>query len=112
LRAHPATAMLREAVVAQMRGTNVVKVKLYDLDGRTVFSTDTRQIGTDGSKNGGFLSARGGVPASELVHREKFSAFDQELEQRDMLSSYIGLRQAPNAAVEGVFEIYTDVTDL
>jgi hypothetical protein len=112
LRTHPDIAKLREAVASMMRGTQVIKVKLYENEGRTLFSTDPAQIGKDYSANPGFLSARKGRPASELTHRAKFSAFDGELEDRDVLSSYVALRAGPDAPIEGVLEIYTDVTDL
>ncbi len=112
LRRHPAIAGLRHSVVEQMRDTKMVKVKLYSLDGRTLFSTEAKQIGEDKSHNAGFLAARQGRPTSELTHRNQFSAFDQVLENRDLLSSYVALRRAPEAPIEGVLEVYTDVTGL
>lgn len=112
LRHHPAIAGLRDAVVDQMRDTKMVKVKFYNLDGRTLFSTEARQIGEDKSGNAGFLSARQGRPASELTHRDQFSAFDLVIENRDLLSSYIALRRTAGAPIEGVLEVYTDVTGL
>jgi diguanylate cyclase (GGDEF)-like protein len=112
LQHHPETDRLHRAVVEQMRDTHVVKVKLYDLKGRTLFSTETKQIGRDAGGNAGFQSARHGVPASELAHRDTFSAFEQQLEDRDMLSSYVALRGSADAPIEGVLEIYTDVTSL
>ena len=113
LRARPETARLREAVLMQMQGTAVVKVKLYNTSGLTVFSSDAAQIGVDQSKNAGFQVARAGGVASELTHRDTFNAFDGVIENRDVFSSYIPLRRAGhNDAVDGVFEIYTDVTPL
>jgi signal transduction histidine kinase len=113
LRARPETARLREAVLMQMQGTSVVKVKIYNLAGLTVFSSDAAQIGADQSKNAGFLAARSGGMASELTHRDTFNAFDGVIENRDVFSSYIPLRRAgQNGAIDGVFEIYTDVTPL
>jgi signal transduction histidine kinase len=113
LRARPETARLREAVLMQMQGTSVVKVKIYSLAGLTVFSSDAAQIGADQSKNAGFLVARSGGVASELTHRDTFNAFDGLIENRDVFSSYIPLRRAGGSdEVEGVFEIYTDVTPL
>ena len=41
-------------------GLSVVKVKIYDLNGLTVYSTDPRQIGEDKSPNPGYLRARDG----------------------------------------------------
>jgi putative methionine-R-sulfoxide reductase with GAF domain len=113
LRTHPETARLREAILAQMSGLSVVKVKIYDLNGRTVFSTEAAQIGQDKSANAGFLAARSGQAASELTHRDQFSAFEGTLQDRDVFSSYIPLRRGgPAEPIEGVFEIYTDVTPL
>jgi signal transduction histidine kinase len=111
LRAHPETAKLRQAVLALMDGLSVVKVKVYNLDGLTVFSTQASQIGEDKSTNAGFLAARAGKVASELTHRDTFSAFEQTIEDRDVLSSYLPIRRdGPAGQIEGVFEIYTDVT--
>ena len=112
LRQHPEIARLHQTVREVMRNTPVVKVKLYQRNGRTLFSTDPAQIGKDYSTNPGFISAIQGKPVSEVTHRDKFSAFDEERENRDVLSSYIPLRSAPDAPIEGVLEIYSDVTDL
>lgn len=112
LRAHPEIAKLRQSVVDVMRDTQVVKVKLYEVDGFTLFSTDPAQIGKDYKANPGFISANKGRPLSELTHRDKFSAFDREIVDRDVLSSYVPLRRKADAPIEGVLEIYTDVTEL
>ena len=111
LRAHPEIARLHQAVTAQMNGLSVLKVKIYNLEGLTVFSTEAKQIGDDKSANAGFLSARSGKVASELTHRDTFSAFEGTVEDRDVLSSYIPVgRGGPTAPIEGVFELYSDVT--
>ncbi|HEX6979558.1 MAG TPA: HAMP domain-containing sensor histidine kinase [Alphaproteobacteria bacterium] len=101
----------RKAVIAQLRGLSIAKVKLYSLDGTTIFSTEARQIGEDKGANAGFRTARSGTVASELTHRDKFSAYDGEISDRDLLSSYIPVYAAgPGTPVLGVFEIYYDVT--
>jgi len=111
IRAHPDTARLRQSVLKQMQGLSVLKVKIYNLEGMTVFSTQDSQIGEDKSENAGFLAALDGDFASELTHRDTFSAFEGEIEDRDVISSYIPIRQG-NLGVEGVFEVYDDVTPL
>ena len=40
LRAHPVTSALRKAVQVHMSGIPVVKIKIYNLSGLTVFSTE------------------------------------------------------------------------
>ena len=107
---HPGLPGLRAAIVTHLRQVPVVKVKVYDPSGRTVFSTEAKQIGEDKRSNAGFLSAAGGSAASELTHRDRFSAFEQVIEDRDVLSTYIPLRATAAGPVEAVFEIYSDVT--
>ncbi len=113
LRASPDSERLREAVLRQMAGLSVVKVKVYDLNGLTVFSSEAKQIGEDKSGNAGFLSARGGQAATELTHRDTFSAFENVIEDRDVISSYVPIQPGgAETPVEGVFEVYDDVTPL
>jgi hypothetical protein len=111
IRAHPETARLRQALLEQTSGLSVIKVKIYDLKGMTVFSTQESQIGEDKSENAGYISALNGGLASELTHRDTFSAFEGEIEDRDVISSYVPIRRG-GSAVEGVFEVYDDVTPL
>jgi diguanylate cyclase (GGDEF)-like protein len=101
---------LRSAILAHMQQVPVVKVKVYDLNGRTVFSTEPSQIGEDKQSNAGFQAGRAGRAASELTHRNQFSAFEQVIEDRDVLSTYLPFRAARGAPVKAVFEIYSDVT--
>jgi signal transduction histidine kinase/CheY-like chemotaxis protein/HPt (histidine-containing phosphotransfer) domain-containing protein len=113
LRAHPETAKLRQAVLALMDGLSVVKVKIYNLEGLTVFSTQASQMGQDKSTNPGFLAARSGKVTSQLIHRNTFDAFEGTIENRDVLSCYLPIRRGGHTGpIEGVLEIYTDMTPL
>ena len=111
IRAHPETLAIRESVLTKMRNLSILKIKIYDLNGLTVFSTDPQQIGEDKSGYEGFLAARIGSAASELTYRERFNAFEQMVENRDVLSSYVPITSA-SGAIEGVLEVYYDVTGL
>jgi diguanylate cyclase (GGDEF)-like protein len=106
----PQTASLRADVVRQMSGLSVVKVKIYNLQGLTVFSTDATQIGEDKSKNAGFLSARSGQSISEITFRQRFDAFEQVINDRNLVSSYVPIQNSAGSRVEGVMEVYSDVT--
>jgi hypothetical protein len=70
----PEIAAIEEALRPLASGLNVVKVKIYDLHGLTIFSTDRRQIGEDKSENPGFRRARDGYAASEITYRDRFDA--------------------------------------
>ena len=98
------------SVLKLSRELSVVKVKVYDLNGRTVFSSEARQIGEDKSDNQGFRMALRGQTASELTHRDQFSAFDRTIVNRDLLSSYVPIWHEDRREVQAVFEIYEDVT--
>lgn len=102
---------LRQAVVTQMHGLSVVKIKVYDLDGDTIFSTQLDQIGDESNTNAGFQRALRGEVASELTHRDTFSAFEETIENQDLLSTYIPIyANGPTSPVVGVFELYSNVT--
>lgn len=113
LREHPETAKLHHAILAQMTGLSVVNVKLYTLQGLTVFSIQASQIGENQSANPGILVARSGRVISTLTRRGTYNAFDQTIEDRDVLASYIPMRrEGPTGHIEGIFELYDDVTPL
>ena len=67
-----------------MQHTTVVKVKMYNMEGLTVFSTDTGQIGEDKRNHLGFMAAAEGRIWSEITHRDRFSAFDGMIFSRDL----------------------------
>lgn len=109
---HPQTRRIHEAVQTLTAGTPVLKVKIYDLDGHTVYSSEASQIGDDKSDNRGFvMAAREGTPASKLSYRDTFSAFSGVVEDRDLVETYLPIRSA-EGRIQGVFELYTDVTPL
>ena len=108
----PEISRLREDVLQKINGLRVVKIKIYNLDGLTVYSTEPKQIGEDKSRNPAFLKAKAGHTENDLVFRDHFSATEEVIVNRNLLSSYVPIRKTPKDPVEGVFEIYSDVTPL
>ena len=93
-------------------GLSVVKVKIYDLNGLTVYSTDRSQIGENKLANPGYLRARDGYPASNITYRESFDAWEGQISDRHILATYVPVHGYDAAPVEAVLEVYSDVTDL
>ena len=113
LQQDPRIPELYRLVEEQLNDLSVVKIKVYNLDGITVFSTELAQIGESKLDNAGFLAARSGVVASELTHRETFSAFEQAISDLDVFSSYVPIyANGGSGPIVGVFEVYDDVTPL
>ena len=112
LAGQPEIAALEHELRRLADGLPIVKVKIYDLNGLTVFSTDARQIGEDKAPNPGFRRARDGYPASNLTYRERFDSWEGELADRHILATYVPVHVYEAAPVEAVLEVYSDVTEL
>ena len=100
---------VQESAQNLMKGTSVIKVKVYNRLGNVIFSTDARLIGESKLGNPGFREAINGSVVSELTHRNTVDSFEGVLAEVDVLASYIPIRGKDNA-IEGVFELYQNVT--
>ncbi len=102
---------LHESILTHIKGSSVIKVKIFDLGGRTVFSTHLSQIGEDKSQSPGFIMTRSGKTVSKVEYWDSYQTLQGTLQDIHLLSSYIPIRDhGSTGKIVGVFEIYADVT--
>ncbi|MDA1090689.1 MAG: HAMP domain-containing sensor histidine kinase [Proteobacteria bacterium] len=110
LRAQPETQKIHVTLKALTAGLPVLKVKMYRMDGLTVYSSEFSQIGSSKEGQEGFEKVlRNGKPSTKSSFRETFWSFDGQVENRHLIETYLPI-YGPGGRVEGVFELYSDVT--
>ena len=95
-----------------MQDRFIARIKILNRQGVVVFSTWPSHIGSDQSRNQGFIDAMNGGVASDLVYRDTFNRFDGATEEDNLAQTYIPVVGSPAESIQGVFEIYTDVSHL
>ena len=111
---HPHTREISDLVNETIQNTPVLKVKIFNLSAKTIFSTDISQIGEQkAAEYPGSVSARIGKVISKLSHRDSFSAVSGMLQNREVVSSYLPIKESTDSGerIVGVFEVYFDVTE-
>ncbi len=112
LRARSETSQIHQASSKLAKDLPVLKLKIYDVHGLTVYSSELRQIGEDKSKNSGYMSVVSeGKPASKLSRKGTFSAFSGVMSDVALVETYIPI-QNDEGRLEGVFELYSNVTPI
>lgn len=110
LRASGAALKFNDEIAEIVRDTPVHRVKVYNLAGLTVFSSNLAQIGEDRANYLGFRKAMDRrEPFSTLDFRDSFTGFSETLSSVYLVSSYIPV-EGRGGEIEGVFEIYTEAT--
>ncbi|MBK6636606.1 MAG: response regulator [Rhodocyclaceae bacterium] len=88
--------------------TDIVKVKIFNLEGRTIYSSYAKQLGEDKASTSGFRGASAGRPTTEMSFRESFIGFDGEIRKGHIVSSYLPVLRS--GQIVAIAEIYTDRT--
>lgn len=109
-RGHRLTAELDARIREMSRQAEVTKIKVYNLNGVAVYSSVLREIGEDKSANSGFIAARQGELVNDLTHRGTMSGTEGEIENVDVVSTYIPIYLGSSGKVIAVFELYSNVT--
>ena len=109
LRQSAEVAALRERFGALTRNTALVQLRLYNRLGVVVFATDPAQIGETGASGPDFHTALAGTIGSGLQQHVRVVTFGGEPVEAHALISHVPVVDR-QGTVEGVFELYQDVT--
>ena len=95
-----------------VKGLPILKIKIFDTRGETLFSTDPKETGSvKPADYPGSIVADTGKIISSISERENFRRIDgSETYNRNVLSSYLPIYGKQSNTVIGVFEIYSDIT--
>lgn len=112
IRAHPKTWFLNKYINDQIKDLDVIKIKIYNLDGLTIFSSDFKQIGNSKKSHQSFIQAKKGFVISKLSFRDKIYAKEELIQNRNVIASYVPIKIGSDKKIAGVFEVYKDVTQI
>jgi len=110
---HPLSQALHTDVAGMVQGLPILKIKIFDNKGKTLFSTDPSQTGKVKPANypGSKVAVTGKV-ISKISDRAKFNKIDGSVVYDiKVLSSYLPIKRGSENKVVDVIEIYTDITD-
>jgi diguanylate cyclase (GGDEF)-like protein len=110
LDANPRIARMHQAVLDAVSQSHVVKVRIYDPEGRTIYSSEPAQIGEINGADTGFAAARAGQVTTTLHQPASFRAFGRTLTEASLLASHVPVRRTAGGEIEAVFELYSDMT--
>ncbi|MET0051693.1 MAG: hypothetical protein ABW095_11515, partial [Candidatus Thiodiazotropha sp.] len=104
----PFEPVLHRVIERMLNDTDVMRIKLYDLEGRVVYSTDPDYTEDDEEHNEAFDSAVSGKPASSLTYDDNLTLFTS-IGEKNLVQTYVPIRATDDAPVIGVMEIYSDI---
>ena len=108
---YPVTEKFEERIRSQFKGLSIIEINVYDIDGRPIFSSGNSAGENSRLSRTGFIAARTGQVKSELVYRDVSGEPGKLHGSRDHLATYMPIRRSIEGQVEGVFEIYSDMTN-
>lgn len=108
---HPASRDLLAEADMLTAGTRILKFKIYNTQGLTVFSSRPEEIGSNKYESPGLQKALAGQITSQLEHRARFAAARGDLADVQIVQSYLPVRATAEGFVIAILEVYTDVSE-
>jgi signal transduction histidine kinase len=108
------STMLDEPIVELIKGTGVLRIKIFNAKGLTVYSTDPSQIGKIMPPDylGNVARKQNRIISQAELREQMLTWRGDTATNRYVVNSYLPLRYFDNYDVEGVFEVYNDATEV
>jgi PAS domain S-box-containing protein len=105
-------ARIESTLKKELQWVPIVKVKVYGRDAKVLYSTKPTEIGLSAARNQGVQNALAGAAFSDLVQRDQINELDGTVDTVDLHQQYIPIENAATGKVDGVFEIYADISKI
>ncbi len=102
---------LEDTLQKLMANRSIVRIKIYDRNGKVIYSTRPTQIDNLQSDNPGFVSAIKGIPTTKFIYHDSLNYFQPTIADENLVQSYVPIWDAASITPIGVFEVYADVND-
>lgn len=106
----PEIAQFHQRVLGLVADTTLLKVKVFDQKGLTVYSSEFSQVGQELYNNLVLQRILAGDVISNLSQRDTFYSFNGVVRNVSMVSSYVPIYEG--GKIVGAFEVYDDVTQI
>lgn len=95
-----------------VRGSNILRVAIIDINGLIVYSTNRERVGKQLTNDAGYQNAVTGTIHSSLSFHDAYKSSRADLERRYVVTSHVPVRILDAAPVEAVIAIDFDTTTL
>jgi signal transduction histidine kinase/CheY-like chemotaxis protein len=109
LAGHPAVTALHARLIHVVEGSNILKIKIFDAAGRTVYSPSARDIGVPTADPDAVPNALAGRSTTTVYPPRSIDGFGGARQAQSVVATYVPVRGA-NGNVDAVFEIYVDTS--
>ena len=93
-----------------VEGLNIVKFSLFDLNGRTLWSTDPGDVGVSKRESPLYQKTVSGGFYSELATTHELTDLSGVRRRFDVVETYLPVRETPRGQIIGVMAFYRDVS--
>jgi PAS domain S-box-containing protein len=106
---HPIVATMHARLAHAVDGTNILKIKIFDVAGRTIYSPTARDIGVPTAHPNAVPDAVAGRSTTIVYPPRSVDGFGGVRQAQSVVATYTPVRRS-DGTVTAVFEVYVDTS--